>query len=331
MALQCLLLWFATLRKADLISALDAFRRTLRNEYGSMNRGIDTVSLSGAVYRNASSFSARSSRPSDENRRHKKSSSHDILAHIELRHCERRIGKRKFLGSKKRKCPPSNQALSVLREMASFATCTSLIMHIVWFYANNRDNFHIRTILKRTFCAFKSRWFLQRINLIPPKNCTCKADVMLTKAVRLQRRTSALQRWKEPFVHLRTDNLYYANIIITIIIIISCNSSSFTYNQSDLKLMRCSLRLPRDFMDHRTTEGELLVNKENQQKTDVPVILKTRKNAVPSWLQWLVSFITLRVLSSIHFREVSRKNHARVTEEGRSHLHNTIYIPYTTT
>ena len=86
-------------------------------------------------------------------------------------------------------------------------------------------------------------------------------------------------------MHLRTDNLYYANIIITIIIIISCNSSSFTYNQSDLKLMRCSLRLPRDFMDHRTTEGELLVNKENQQKTDVPVILKTRKNAVPSWLQ----------------------------------------------
>ena len=111
------------------------------------------------------------------------------------------------------------------------------------FYANNQDNFHIRTILKRTFCAFKSRWFLQRINLIPPKNCTCKADVMLTKAVRLQRRTSALQRWKELFLHLRTDNLYYANIIITIIIIISCSSSSFTYNQSDLKLMRCSLCL----------------------------------------------------------------------------------------
>ena len=131
MALECLLLWFATLRKADLISTLDAFRRTLRNVYGSMNRGIDTVSLSGAVYRNASSFSARSSRPFDENRRQKKSSSHDILAHIELRHCERRIGKRKFLGSKKRKCPPSNQAPSVLREMASFVTCTSLIMHIV--------------------------------------------------------------------------------------------------------------------------------------------------------------------------------------------------------
>ena len=84
-------------------------------------------------------------------------------------------------------------------------------------------------------------------------------------------------------------------------------------------------------MDDRTTEGELLVNKEHQQKTDVPVILKTRKNAVPSWLQRLVSFITLRVLSSIHFREVSRKNHARVTEEGRSRLPNAISIPYTTT
>ena len=84
-------------------------------------------------------------------------------------------------------------------------------------------------------------------------------------------------------------------------------------------------------MDDRTTEGELLVNKEHQKKTDVPVILKTRKNAVSSWLQGLVSFSNPKSIKLYSFREVSRKNHARVTEEGRSRLHNAISIPYTTT
>ena len=75
------------------------------------------------------------------------------------------------------------------------------------------------------------------------------------------------------------------NIISIIIIIISCSDHSITYNQFDLKLMKRSLCLSSRLMDHRTTEGELLVNKEHQKKTDVPVILKTRKNAVSSWLQ----------------------------------------------
>ena len=37
-------------------------------------------------------------------------------------------------------------------------------------------------------------------------------------------------------------------------------------------------------------------------------------------------WLTLRVLSSIDFREFSRKNHARVKEEGRCCLHNVISI-----
>ena len=54
------------------------------------------------------------------------------------------------------------------------------------------------------------------------------------------------------------------NIISIIIIIISCSDHSITYNQFDLKLMKRSLCLSSRLMDHRTTEGELLVQKENQ-------------------------------------------------------------------
>ena len=38
------------------------------------------------------------------------------------------------------------------------------------FMSTNRDNFHIRTILKRTFCAFKSRLFVLQIDLIFVEN-----------------------------------------------------------------------------------------------------------------------------------------------------------------
>ena len=65
-------------------------------------------------------------------------------------------------------------------------------------------------------------------------------------------------------------------------------------------------------MDDRTTEGELLVNKEHQKKTDVPVILKTRKNAVPSWLQGLVSFSNPNSIKLYSFpRSFSEKSHTR--------------------
>ena len=54
------------------------------------------------------------------------------------------------------------------------------------------------------------------------------------------------------------------NIISITIIIISCSDQSITYNQFDLKLMKRSLCLSSRLMDHRTTEGELLVQRENQ-------------------------------------------------------------------
>ena len=38
--------------------------------------------------------------------------------------------------------------------------------------------------------------------------------------------------------------------------------------------------------------------------------------------------MTLRVLTSIDFRDLSRKNHARVKEEGRCCLHNVISISH---
>ena len=152
---------------------------------------------------------------------------------------------------------------------------------------------------------------------------------MLTKAVRLQRRTSALQRWKEPFVHLRTDNLYYANIIITIIIIISCYSSSFTYNQSDLKLMRCSLCLSSRLDGWQNHRGGVTCKQRTSTEDWIPVILKTRKNAVPSWLQWLVSFSNPKSIKLYSFsRSFSEKSRTRDRGRKIPLTQRHIYSPY---